>query len=315
MTAATPMAPDPIGGAGPRNVATGTVGVIGLGVMGEPIARNLVAAGFRLMLFNRSAGKARPFEGRAEIAASARDVFRRSEVILLLVPGEPEIDQVLERSSGAVRVPVRGKIVVNMATVAPGYSEALADAVAEQGGSYVEAPLSGSRKPAEAAALVVLASAAEDTVLDRVQPVFDGIGKRTVRCGRPPDAMRMKLANNLLLITLLSGLTEAFHFARMMGVDLDRFIDLVLAGQMANDIFRAKAGKLLTSDFSGEAAVRNVHKDIRLINAEARRVGASTPVAVTIAEVLAAAAENGLADDDIIALVQVLDWNSATGRP
>jgi 3-hydroxyisobutyrate dehydrogenase len=314
MAAATPMAPGPVGRAGPGTARTGTVGVIGLGVMGEPIARNLMNCGFRLLLFNRSAGKAEPFRDRATLAASAREVFQDSEVILLVVPGASEIDLVLERADGVVRATVCDKIVVNLATVAPGYSESLAAAVAAQGGSYVEAPLSGSRKPAEAGTLVVLAAAADGGVLDRVQPLFDAIGRRTIRCGAPPDAMRMKLANNLLLITLLAGFAEAFHFARAMGVDLERFVEVVLAGPMANDIFRGKAGKLLDFDFAGEAAIRNVHKDIRLITAEAGRTGASAPVAATLAEVLAVAAENGLAEDDIIGIIQILEWTSA-GRP
>lgn len=304
-SAATPSTPFP-----PGAVPAGAVGVVGLGAMGEPVARNLVAAGLQVVLFNRSADKAEPFRGHAVITASAHEVFRSSEVILLLVPGAPEIDQVLQRSDGVVRVPVRDKIVVNMATVAPGYSQSLAGAVAAQGGRYVEAPLSGSRKPAAAGELVVLTASAHEDVLDRVQPLFDAIGKQTMRCGAPPNAMRMKLANNLLLITLLVGFAEAFHFAQALGLDPERFVELVLAGPMANDVFRGKAGKLLAADFAAEAAIKNVHKDSRLISAEARRASASTPVAATIADLLAAA-ENDLAEDDIIGVIQVLEQTSA----
>lgn len=307
-SAATSSKPFP-----PEAVPTGTVGVIGLGAMGEPIVRNLVAAGLRLVLFNRSIDKAEPFRSHAVIAGSGDDVFRSSEVILLLVPGAPEIDQVLRRSDGVVRAPVRDKIVVNMATVAPGYSQSLAGAVAAQGGRYVEAPLSGSRKQAAAGALIVLAASAHEDVLEGIQPLFDAISKQTMRCGAPPDAMRMKLANNLLLITLLVGFAEAFHFAQAIGLDPERFVELVLAGPMANDVFRGKAGKLLAADFAAEAAIKNVHKDSRLIRAEARHASASTPVAAAIADLLAAA-ENDLAEDDIIGVIQTLEKKSAS-RP
>lgn len=287
-----------------------TIGVIGLGVMGEPIARNLLAAGFELAVFNRSYAKAERFRDDAVVTGSARDVFQVSDAVILIVPGEHEIDDVLERSGGVVRAPVKDRIVINMATVAPDYSERLAADVAAAGGRYVEAPVSGSRRPAEARQLVILAAAADDAVVDEVQPLFSAIGKITLRCGTPPSAMRMKLANNLLLITLMAGFTEAVHFARGIGVDLERFADMVLAGPMANDLFRGKARKLLDRDFAPEAAIKHVHKDIRLICAEAGRVGIHAPIASTQASLFAAAVEIGLAEDDAVGVLNVLEDRS-----
>jgi 3-hydroxyisobutyrate dehydrogenase len=295
-----------------RGGSLAEVGVIGLGAMGQPIARNLVTSGFELMVFNRSPEKAEPLRNGAVLAASSGEVFERSEAILLVVPGEREIDQVLERVDEGVQAPVQNKIVINMATVAPGYSERLATAVAAAGGSYVEAPVSGSRRPAEAGTLIVLAAAEDESAIDRAQPVFDTIGKATVRCGVPPTAMRMKLANNLLLITLLEGIAEAVHFAGAIGLDLERFAEVVLAGPMANDIFRGKARKLLTRDFAPEASIKHVDKDIRLVCEEARRAGIHTPGASANAAILAAAVESGLADDDIVGVLKALEL--ASGR-
>ena len=279
--------------------------------MGEPIARNLIAAGFDLVVFNRSYEKLAPFGHHAAIGATARDVVLGGDATILCVPGAREIDDVLERSGDVVRSPIRNKIIINLATVAPSYSERLAAAVAASGGSYVEAPISGSRKPAEAGALVVLAAADRESVIDSVRPVFDAIGKITIRCGTPPNAMRMKLANNLLLITLMAGLTEAVHFAKGIGVDLDRFADLVLAGPMANDLFRGKARKLLDRDFAPEAPIKHVYKDIRLICAEAERAGIHAPIASTNAELFAAAIDNDCADDDAVGVLKALEL----GRP
>ncbi|QEM67478.1 NAD(P)-dependent oxidoreductase [Geobacter sp. FeAm09] len=282
------------------------ISVIGLGAMGEPIARNLLKAGFPLTVYNRTSARCEPFRGAAAIAPSAREAFLAADAALLLLPGDREIDQVLGRDGGRITAEISGRIVVNMATVAPEYSERLAGAVTAAGGRYVEAPVSGSRKPAEAGALVVLA-AGDGADTDRLAPLFDAIGKKTVLCGAPPNAMRMKLANNLLLTAMLEAFAEACHFAAAGGLDPERFLDLVLEGQMANDIFRAKAPKLLARDFAPQAGLKHVVKDIDLICREAERLGVNTPAAKVSHSLFTRAVECGLGEEDVIGVVRVLE--------
>jgi len=275
--------------------------------MGEPIARNLLKAGFALTVFNRSRRKCEPFKEHAAIAASAQEAISASDVTLLMVPSDREINEILEvAADNQVQAPIADKIIVNMATVAPAYSERLAIAIAAAGGRYVEAPVAGSRKPAEMAALVVLA-AGDGADIDRLQPLFSAIGKATVRCGAPPKAMRMKLANNLLLIALMEAFAEAFNFTRGLGLDTEQFLNLVLNGQMANDLFRAKAPKLLTCDFTPQAPLKHVAKDIKLICDEAQRIGINTPVALANKTVFAQAVANGLGEDDAMSIIKILE--------
>jgi len=283
------------------------VSVIGLGVMGEPIARNLLKAGFALTVFNRSRRKCDPFREIAFVAASAQEAIRASDVTILMVPSDREINEILEiTADGQVHAPIAAKIIVNMATVAPEYSEKSAYAIAAAGGRYVEAPVSGSRKPAEMAALVVLA-AGDDVDIDRLQPLFSAISKATVRCGAPPKAMRMKLANNLLLIALMEAFAEAFNFTRSLGLDTEQFLNLVLNGQMANDLFRAKAPKLLAHDFTPQAPLKHVAKDLKLICDEAQRIGINTPVALTNKTLFAQAVEKGWGEDDVMSVIKILE--------
>jgi 3-hydroxyisobutyrate dehydrogenase len=281
------------------------VSVIGLGVMGEPIARNILKAGFPLTVYNRTNTKCEPFKGLATIATSAQEAILANDVVMLMLPGDNEINKVLKFTDGHIHVLITDRTIVNMATVAPEYSERLALAVTAAGGHYVEAPVSGSRKPAEIGALVIL-TAGDENDIDRVQPLFSAIGKATVRCGTPPNAMRMKLANNLLLIALLEAFVEAFHFARSIGLDPEQFLNLVLAGQMANDIFRVKAPKLLAGDFTQQAPLKHVAKDIRLICQEAQRIGVKTPVALVNETIFARAFESGLGEDDVIGVLKIL---------
>ena len=282
------------------------ISVVGLGVMGVPIAENLLKAGIDLSVFNRSKQKYIPFEGRARIAASTQEAIDNSEATLLVVPGEKEISQVLGFRDGTIQAQVEGKIIVNHATISPEYSERLAKAIVNARGKYVEAPVSGSRKPAEKGELVVLAAGDEEDI-DRLQPVFSAIGKETINCGVPPRAMGMKLANNLLLIAMLEAFVESYHFAKGIGLNIEQFMDLVLAGQMENNILRVKAPKLLEGDFTQQAPIKHVTKDIQLICQEARRNGIQIPVSVVNESLFVKANECGLGEDDVIGVLKVLE--------
>ncbi len=218
------------------------IGVIGIGVMGDPIARNLKKAGMRVTVHSRTPARCEPLKQLGiEVAGSPAEVMAASDAVILMLPSNVETDQVLGRDAeGRVTLPVEGKTIILMATVAPAYSQALGHALAREGARYVEAPVSGSKTPAQTAQLVVLAAAADAAHIDAVQPVFDAIGKKTVRCGEVPSAMRMKLATNLLLIASFEAITEAVHFAGGMGLDVRQFLDMALAGPLASDVMRTK---------------------------------------------------------------------------
>lgn len=281
------------------------IGVVGIGVMGQPIAKNLVSCGFSVAVFSRSAAKTEPFRQEAHIAGSMEDIAAWSEVLLFTVPGRDALDQCL-RGAGGSPVPLKGKIVVNMATVGPAYSEDLGSYVEECLGRYVEAPLSGSRKPAEMGTLLILAASNDQSSLQELEPVFDAIGRKTLNCGLPPNAMRMKLANNLLLVTLLEGLAELAHFAAGIGLEPKDAFDMILDGPMASDLLRGKVGKLLDRNFAPEAPLKHVAKDLGLICELAEQAGLVVPVASANSRLFSEAQRSGLGDEDVLAVVKFL---------
>ncbi len=293
------------------------IGLIGTGVMGEPMARNLKKAGHEVGVYSRSPGRCEGLRQLGiEVAPTADALIAASQATILMVPSHVEVDQVLQRSpEGAVRAPVKGKTLVLMATVAPAYSAALGESLAQAGARYVEAPVSGSRQPAEAAQLVVLASAAEAAHIDAVQPLFDAIGKKTVRCGPVPGAMRMKLANQLLLIACFEAISEATHFAAGLGLDVQQFLDMAQAGPLANDVLRSKVAKLVADDFTQQAAIRHVAKDIGLVcdEAEARKLW--LPIARANRALFSQAMQAGQAEDDAIGILKVLRRGPVDGTP
>ncbi|MHC3468967.1 NAD(P)-dependent oxidoreductase [Streptomyces sp. 7R007] len=254
------------------------LGFIGLGVMGQPMALRLARAGTPLTVWNRTPARAEPLRAAgAEVAADARELFGRADAVLLMLADDRAMDATLGRGTPDFARRVAGRTVVHMGTTSPEYSEALAADVRAAGGRYVEAPVSGSRVPAEKGELVAML-AGEPAAVDAVRPLLTPLCHRTFVCGPAPNALLMKLSVNLFLITQVTGLTEAFHFADRQGLDRRLFLDVLDAGPMASAVFRTKAPKLLARDFAVQAAALDVLKNNRLIAEAARRTGLASPL-------------------------------------
>ncbi len=229
--------------------------------MGEPMALNLVKAGMPLVVWNRSLSRCQPLaDAGALVAEEAADVFTQCDVIFLMLADHAAIDEVLERNTDAFADRVGSRVIVNTSTVLPSYSEALEADIRAAGGRYVEAPVSGSRKPAEAGQLVAMLSG-DAADVESVRPLFKAMCRDTFVCGDVPGALKMKLAVNLFLITMVTGLAEATHFAERLGLDLARFVSILDAGPMASDVSRIKAAKLLERNFARQAGITDVLKN------------------------------------------------------
>ncbi|OSZ55716.1 2-hydroxy-3-oxopropionate reductase, partial [Streptomyces pharetrae CZA14] len=239
------------------------VGFIGLGVMGRPMALRLASAGTPLVVWNRTPERARPLRAAgAEVATDAAEVFARTRVVLLMLADEAAVDAVLARGAPEFAARVAGRTVVHMGTTSPAYSRALETDIRAAGGRYVEAPVSGSRVPAEQGQLVGML-AGEEAAVTAVRPLLTPMCRETFVCGPAPGASLMKLSVNLFLITLVTGLAEAFHFAERQGVDRRLFLEVLDAGPMASGVSRMKSPKLRDRDFTVQAAALDVLKNNR----------------------------------------------------
>lgn len=195
------------------------VGFIGLGVMGQPMALNLARAGTPLVVFNRTPARCEPLRAAgAEVAADPAEVFEQAGAVILMLADETAVDTVLGRGTPDFAARVAGHTVVHMGTTSAEYSAGLRDDIRAAGGSYVEAPVSGSRVPAEQGQLVGMLAGDEDAVT-AVRPLLAPMCRETFGCGAVPGALLMKFSVNLFLITMVTGLTEAFHFADRHGLD------------------------------------------------------------------------------------------------
>jgi len=254
------------------------IGFIGLGGMGQPMAMNLLKAGTKLVVWNRSPERTEPLRAAgARVMEDVGGVFRQTETVIVMLADSLAIDAVLERSKLAFASRVGGHTIVSMSSVAPGYSRGLAADIHAAGGRYVEAPVSGSRKPAEAGQLVSLLGGDPETVL-KIRPILAPMCREAVICGPVGNALLMKLAINLYVNTMLAGLSEAMHFAERYGLDLDAFTVAIDSGPMACDVTRVKIPKLVDRDFAVQAATADAFTSCQLIADAARAAGIASPL-------------------------------------
>lgn len=288
------------------------IGFIGLGVMGEPMARNLLRSAVPLVVWNRSIDKCKAIEGAgASVATSAREIFARAGIVILMLADETAIDSVLDRDGDAFVSNVADRTIVQMGTVSAEFSANLEADIVRAGGSYVEAPVSGSRKPAEDAQLVAMIAGAPRAV-ERALPLLNVMCRDAIRCGEVPNASLMKFAVNLFLITMVTGLAEAVQFARQQRLDMEAFRAVLDAGPMASAVSRGKLAKLISGDCSVQAAVFDVLKNNRLIAESARRAGIAAPLLDVCYELFRETYDLGFADDDMIAVIRAIEARRAS---
>jgi 3-hydroxyisobutyrate dehydrogenase len=292
------------------------VGFVGLGVMGQPMALNLARAGTPLVVWNRTPGRCEPLSAAgAEVAAGPDEVFdRAADIVFLMLADETAIDAVLGRGTADFASRVTGHTVVHMGTTSADYSAGLQDDIRAAGGRYVEAPVSGSRLPAEQGKLVGMLAGDTDA-LEAVRPLLAPVCQETFGCGAVPGALLVKFSVNLFLITMVTGLAEAFHFADRHGLDQSLLRDVLDAGPLASSVSRMKGPKLVTRDFTVQAAAADVLKNNRLIAEAARDAGLASPLLDICHALYGETVARGHGGEDMVAVVRALEARTEGTAP
>ncbi len=279
------------------------IGFIGLGLMGEPMAGNLLRGGADLVIWNRTASKcSSPALAGAVVGRDVGDVFARCAIVILMLIDEAAVDAVLQRGTPMFAQFLRGHTLINMATHSPDYSVALEAAVDAAGGLYIEAPVSGSRKPAEAGELICML-AGRTAGIAAIRHLLAPMCRDAVVCGPIPNALWMKFAVNLYMIIMVTGLAEAVNLAVHRGLDMPQFIRILGLGPMSSSLMRTKLQKLTEHDFTPQAAIHNVLDNVRLIRETARATGAAAPLLDVCHALYGEAHAMGLGDRDMVAVL------------
>jgi 3-hydroxyisobutyrate dehydrogenase len=289
------------------------VGFIGLGAMGQPMALNLARAGMPLVVWNRTTVRAEPLRAAgARVAASPAELLALVRTVFLMLADGPAIDAVLARGTTEFAARVEGRVIVHMGTTSPAYSRGLEADIRAVGGAYVEAPVSGSRTPAEAGRLVAML-AGDPATVTAVRPLLAPMCHEAIACGPVPSALLMKLSVNLFLITMVTGLVESFHFADRHDLDLGTFLAALEAGPMASDVSKVKGRKLAAGDFDVQASIVDVLKNNRLVATAAREAGLASPLLDVCHGLYGETVELGYSEDDMVAVLRAIEARTDAG--
>jgi 3-hydroxyisobutyrate dehydrogenase len=282
-------------------MAEGTkVAVLGTGIMGAAMARNLLAEGMEVSAWNRSREKAEPLaEDGAKVADSPAEAARDADFLLTMLA---DADVVEEAIAGDV-LPALAEdgVWLQMSTVGEDGSTRLAETANEHGVDFVDAPVLGTRQPAEQGQLVVLASGPEE-VRERSQQIFDAVGSKTVWLGEAGAGSRLKLVVNNWIVGLLGVLAETVAFANSIGVDPARFLETIEGGPLGLPYAQLKGNMMIEEDFPTSFSARLARKDTGLVLDTAETHDLEMPIARAVAARFDEAIQAGHGEQDMAAI-------------
>jgi 3-hydroxyisobutyrate dehydrogenase len=289
---------------------TERVGFAGLGIMGRPMARNLLKAGFPITVFNRTSSKAEELakEG-AKLATSPADLARDSDVIITIVTNSPDVEQVVLGSSGIIEGAKAGSLLVDMSTISPDVTRAIGSRLAEHGVSMLDAPVSGGERGAIEGTLSIMVGGNERD-FERCKPIFEAMGKKLVFCGPLGAGQTVKLCNQIVVGLNNLAMSECLVFAAAAGVSVDRMLEAVSAGAAGSWALSNLAPKLLKRDFSPGFKVGLQQKDLRLALDAADDMHLTLPGLALTHQLYASLERRGLSDEGNQALVRALEFLS-----
>jgi len=285
-----------------------TIGFVGLGVMGKPMAKNLIKAGHRLVVHNRSRGSMdEVVAAGATAAASPAEVARQSTVIVTMLPDTADVELVLTGPEGILSAIQRGAVVIDMSSISPVATKRFAALAAEKGATLLDAPVSGGEIGAINASLSIMVGG-DETAFNRVRPILEGMGnaERIIYIGESGAGQVCKICNQVAIGGALAGVSEAFALAKKAGVDASRVRQALLGGFAASRVLEVHGERMLTGNYKPGFRTKLYQKDLRLANEAAAANGVAMPATAIVTQVVNALVAAGGADLDYAAIGTVL---------
>jgi 2-hydroxy-3-oxopropionate reductase len=285
-----------------------SVGFIGLGVMGKPMARNVLAKGYTLVVHNRSRASVDELVAAgASRAASPADVARRARRIITMLPDSPDVEQVLEGPDGVFTGLQPGSILIDMSSIAPATARRLAKEAETRGARMLDAPVSGGEIGAINASLSIMVGGDEDA-FGEVRPLLHALGNpdRVVRIGDSGAGQICKVCNQMVIGGTLAAVSEAFALARKADVDVARVRDALLGGFAASRVLEVHGDRMLKNNYQPGFRARLYAKDLRIASQTLAEHETPAPVSAAVHQLVTALVASGRGDDDYAALATVL---------
>ncbi len=283
------------------------LGLIGLGLMGRPMAANLLKKGFQVTVWNRTASRAEELKAQgAKVAATPREAAAAADVLITIVSDPPAVEQVLWGDNGVLSGLRRGSVLVDSSTVSPDLARRTASACAEKGVEFLDAPVTGGTWGAEKGELVMMVGGPAET-LARVEPVFAAVAKKWFHVGPNGAGQTAKLAMNLLLALEVDALAEALALASAGGVAGERVIDIMQSSMARAPVLDVKAPMLLERKYAPSFPLRLMNKDVRLALDLAKELGVRLPAGEAVREVYGSVLRDAKEDVDYAAIGRFWD--------
>ena len=285
------------------------VGFIGLGIMGRPMAENLIAAGYDLVAYNRTREKAEELEG-ATVAKSPKEVAEQSDIIITMLPDSPQVEEVLLGEDGVLAGVKDGALIVDMSTISPVVTEELAEKAREQGASMLDAPVSGGDVGAIGGTLAIMVGGSEED-FERALPFFEVMGAAVTHVGPTGAGQVVKAANQIVVALTIEAVSEALVLGSKGGVAPEKILDVLGGGLAGNKVMEAKREKLLEHSFDPGFRIELHHKDLGIALAAGREYGVTLPVTAVVDQMLQDLTMRGRGDRDHSAILTLIEESSA----
>lgn len=280
------------------------IGWAGLGNMGSAMAANLLSAGYEVRVYNRNKDKEKELTSAgAQSAKDLRELVDSCDVVFTMLSDDNAVKEVYNETNGLLSGENSGKLLIDMSTVAPETSKYLSALSEKHKMNFIEAPVSGSVKPAQDGTLIILVGGSAENY-DKAKPLFDVLGKLSLYLGPAGAGSSAKLAINYLLGINIQALAETVLFAEQNGISKENMLTIINEGACGNGIIKIKTPSVLNNSYPAAFALKYIVKDLKL----AKEAGLSSPLSIPLLNTFTAAMnEGGLGDQDLMAVIKYLE--------
>ena len=283
------------------------IGFIGLGIMGKPMALNLIKAGFDVTVYNRTASKAEPVVSQgAKKANSPREVAEQTTVVITIVSDTPDVENVILGENGVIEGIRPDSVVIDMSTISPEATRRIAGRLKEKGAHMLDAPVSGGEQGAIDGTLAIMVGG-DTEIFERCQPIFQAMGKNIIHVGSSGMGQTVKLVNQILVAGTLNAVVEALIFAQKSGVNLEKAIDAVKGGAAASWQLINLAPRIIKRDFQPGFMIDLMQKDLNLVMRTADEMKVPLPVTSLVHQMYYSLQSAGEGKSGTQALVKALE--------
>lgn len=282
------------------------LGFIGLGIMGNPMAAHLIAAGHEVFMTTLGKVPAELLTGKGKACDSITDVVKQADIIFLMLPDTPDVAKVLFGEGGVAASLTKGKTVVDMSSISPMDTKEFAKKINALGCDYLDAPVSGGEVGAKAASLTIMVGGPQ-AAFDLVKPLFELMGKNITLVGGNGDGQTCKVANQIIVALNIAAVGEALLFASKAGADPAKVRQALMGGFASSRILEVHGERMIKRTFAPGFRIGLHQKDLNLALSGARTLGLALPQTASAAQLMQACAANGMQDLDHSALVRALE--------